>query len=173
MKKTITLSMICLLFAAAFVSCGKNEKKEWSRFIGYTVNDIAGQYAFSNASDAFSSLMESEEGHLCSDAIVSIYANSAQTISLTVDYPDHNFQKSFSGKPSLSPNPFLISMYGNMVNYRQYGVSAEVMKNEQNDIRLKGFVTEDHYQRIYDEVAQAYDTVYDYSIKYYFDVIKN
>lgn len=173
MKKTFTLSLFCLLFAMVFVSCEKNEKKEWSRFLGYTVSDIVGEYSYSNASDAFSSLIESDEGHLCPDAEISITSNSAQAVSLRVVCPDHNFQKSFSGKPSLNANDFLIEMYGGMSNLKRYGITTEVMKNEQKDVRLKGFVTEDHYQRIYDTEAQVYDTVYDYSVKYYFDVIKN
>ena len=64
-------------------------------------------------------------------------------------------------------------MYGNWSNFRQYGFVAEVLQNAQNDVRLKGFVTEDHYDRVFNTVTQTYDTVYDYSIKYYVDVIKN
>lgn len=173
MKKTVLLSTFCLLFVMVFVSCEKNEKKEWNRFMGYAVSDIVGEYSYSNVSDAFSSLIESDEGHLCSDAEVSITSNSAQTISFHMVCPNHNFQKSFSGKPSQNSNDFLIDLYGGMSNLKRYGVTAEVMKNEQNNVRLKGFVTEDHYQRIYDTEAQVYDTVYDYSVKYYFDVIKN
>lgn len=173
MKKTFKLSMFFLLFATVFVSCEKNEKKEWSVFLNYGVSDIVGEYSHSNASDAFSDLMESDEGHLCPDAKVSIVSKSEETISFSLVCPDHNFQKSFSGKPSLNTNDFLIDMYSNMSNLKRYGVTAKVMKNAQNDIRLNGFVTEDRYKRFYDTEAQIYDTVYDYSVKYYFDVIKN
>ena len=172
MKKILTLSMLCLLFAATFVSC-KKDKKEWTKFYGYTIDDIAGQYVFSNASDAFSNLMESDEGHLCFDGEVSINPTSAQTVSLRVSCPDHHLVKNFSGKPSPNANAFLIDMYGNWSNFRQYGFVAEVLQNAQNDVRLKGFVTEDHYDRVFNTVTQTYDTVYDYSIKYYVDVIKN
>jgi len=174
MKKTLTLSIFCLLFAATFVSCKKVEK-EWSKFYGYTVDDIVGQYTFSGASDAFANLVESDEGHLCFDAEVSINSNSAsaQTVSLRVACPDHNLVKNFSGKPSPNDSPFLIDMYGRMNNFKQYGFTTEVLTNAQNDIRLKGFVTEDHYQREYNTETMSYDTVFDYSIKYYVDVIKN
>ena len=173
MRKTITLSIFCLLIAAALVSCEKKKEQEWGKFYGYAIDDIAGQYAYSNVSDAFSNLIESDEGHLCPDAEVSVSPTSAQTVLVNVVCPERNFQKSFSGRPSLNANAFLINMYGSLINFKQYGITAEVLKNAQDDVRLKGFVTEDHYQRVYDEVAQAYDTVYDYSVKYYFDVIKN
>ena len=173
MKKSFVLSVFCLLVAVAFVSCEKKKQQEWSKFYGYAIDDISGQYSYSEAPDAFSGLIESDEGHLCPDAEVSVSPTSAQTVLVNVVCPERNFQKCFSGRPNLNANAFLIDMYGSMINFKRYGITAEVLKNAEDDVRLKGFVTEDHFVRVYDNVAQAYDTLYDYSIKYYFDVIKN
>ena len=173
MKKLLFLSVFCLFIATAFVSCEKEKQQEWGKFYGYAIDDISGQYTYSNDPNAFLGLIESDEGHLCPDAEVSVSPTSAQTILFSLVCPERNFQKSFSGRPSPNASAFLIDMYGSMINYKQYGVTAEVLKNAENDVRLKGFVTEDHYKRVFDNMAQAYDTVYDYSIKYYFDVIKN
>ena len=172
MKKTIFLFITCVLVAMAFVSCQKEQKKEWSKLYGYTNEDIIGTYAYSNASDAFDGLMESDEGHLCPDAEVSVSANGAQTVLFRVSCPDHNFVRNFSGRTALTDNAFLVTMSSGWVNLKKYTLTSEVLNNDQNNIRLQGFVSEDRYERVYNAQESKYDTVYDYSIKYYFDVIK-
>lgn len=171
MKKTFILSLV-FIFGMALVSC-KPEKKEWNIFYGYTPGDIVGEYGFSGASDAFSGIMESEDGILCEDAVVSVTSPSEQTVYFSVNCPDHSFQKSFLGRPSLNANPFNILMEGNWSQLKHYSLTSEVLKNEQGNIRLVGFVNEDHYERVYNLETQAYDTVYDHSVKRYFDVINN
>lgn len=168
MKK---IALVLIVFAC--VSCGKQEVKEWQKFYGYTNADIAGEYTFSGVADAFEDLVESDESHLCADALINVVATSEQTISFQFSSPENGFQKSFTGRTSLNPNAFLVSIYTEMSNLKRYGLSATVMKNMENDIRLEGFVTEDHYERVYDPMDQVYDTVFNYSVKYFFDVIKN
>lgn len=171
MKKKIFLSAIFLI-AMVLISC-KPEKKEWERFFGYSPADIVGEYGFSGASDAFAGLLESEEGILCADAVVNVSSPTAQTVNFSVNCPDHNFQKGFLGRPSLNANAFNVMMDGGWSNLKRFNLYADVMKIEQGIIRLIGFVNEDHYERVYNNNTQVYDTVYDYSVKRYFDVIKN
>ena len=171
MKKTLVLSAIFFI-SMVLTSC-KPEKKEWQRFIGYTPADIVGEYHFSEVEDAFAGIFESEEGILCPDALINVTSPMAQTVRIVVKCPDHNFQKTFSGRPSLNTNPFNIIMDGGWSGMKRYGIYADVMKNDQGVVRLVGCVNEDRYEKVYDLEAQAYDTVYDYSIKRYFDVTNN
>lgn len=171
MKKTIVLSFVIIVGMALF-SC-KPEKKEWNIFYGYVPSDIVGEYSFSGAPDAFSSLIESEDGIICQDALVSVTSLTEQTVNVNVNCPDHDFQKSFTGRPSLNANPFNILMSGNWNHLKHYSLTSEVLKNEQGNIRLVGFVNEDHYKREYNLETQVYDTVYDHSVKRYFDVINH
>ena len=173
MKKLAIFSMLTLLGMAFLTSCKKEGDKEWSKFYGYTNEDIVGQYAFSSLSDAFSGLIESDEGHLCYDAQVSVSSTGAQTVLFHMASPSRNFQRNFSGLPKRTAGDFFISMYSGWFNLKRFNVTADVMKNDQSTVRLKGYVSEDHYVRVYNVEAARYDTVYDYSIKYYFDVIKN
>ncbi len=172
MRKAISVLALCSLLLAAMVSCEK-EQKEWSKLYGYTQDDLVGQYSYSQSPGAFASLVENENAHLCSDAVVSIAATSEQNITFGLSCPDHNFQRSFSGKPSLMSNAFLISMGSGWVGLKRYALSATVLKNAQNDIRLEGFVSENHYERFYNADEERYDTVLSNSVNYYFDVIKN
>lgn len=172
MKKTIVVCTLCLLGTMVLVSCQKEPKKEWSKFYGYTVKDIVGEYAYSNVPDAFVGLLESDEGHLCYDAEVNISSTSEQTILFHMASPSRNFQRNFSGRPALTNGAFLITMSSSWVNLKKYTLTSEVLKNDQSNIRLNGFVSEDHYERVYNPLQSKYDTVYDYSVKYYFDVSK-
>lgn len=172
MRKTISVLALCSLLLAGLVSCEK-EQKEWSKLYGYSQDDIVGQYSHSQLPYAFSSLLESENAHLCADAVVSIASTSEQSITFGLSCPDHNFQKSFSGKPSLMSNAFLVSMSSGWVGLKRYALSATVLKNTNNDIRLEGFVSENQYERFYNTDEERYDTVLSNSVNYYFDVIKN
>ena len=172
MNKSIIACALWLLGALALTSCKPDQKNEWGKFYGYTIGDIVGAYTFSNAPDAFDQLIESDEGHLCRDAEVNVSANGPETVLFRVSCPDHNFQRSFSGRPAMGSNAFLVSMSSGWVNLKQYTLMSEVLKNGQNNIRLSGFVSEDHYERVYNPLESKYDTVYDHSVKYYFDVMK-
>lgn len=172
MKKTVILSAI-FLFSMVLASC-KPEKKEWKRFFGYTPADLVGEYHFSNASDAFSGLVESDEGIVCKDAEVSVSLLSEQTVNFGVNCPDHNYQKSFLGRPTMDANTFNVSMFGGWNSLKRISLSAEVLLNiEQGNIRLVGFVCEDHHKRVFNSETEVYDTVFSYSVKRYFDVINN
>lgn len=173
MKRFSILSALIVLCAVALVSCKPEEKKEWSKFYGYTSNDLVGDYAFSNASNAFANLIESDEGHLCEDAEITVTAASAQTITFRMESPRLHFVKVFTGRPTLNQNTSLINMYSSWSNLRRFGLTSEVLKNDKGDIRLQGFISDDHYERVFNTETGVYDTLYEYSIKYYFDVIKN
>ncbi|MBQ6770366.1 MAG: hypothetical protein IJP44_05235 [Bacteroidales bacterium] len=173
MKRLVVFSMLILVGMAVLASCEKEGDKEWNKFYGYAKDDIVGEYAFSNLSDAFDGLMESDEGHLCPDAQVNVSATGDQTVLFHMASASCNFQRNFSGRTTLNANDFLISMYSGWVNLKRYNVTAEVLKNKQDAVRLKGYVSEDRYERVYNTEEAQYDTVYDYSIKYYFDVTKN
>lgn len=172
MKRLIVLSMLTVFGMAILASCEKDVDKEWNKFYSYTKEDIVGEYTYSNLSSAFDGLIESDEGHLCPDAQVNIASTGAQTVLFHMASPNRNFQKSFSGLPKLTANDFLITMYSGWVNLKRYNVTANVLTNDQDEVRLKGFVSEDRYERVYNTEEAQYDTVYDYSIKYHFDVIK-
>ena len=163
--------MLLLLVIACF-SCEKQETKEWSKFYGYTNNDIVGDYIHSGFSDAFADLIESSSAHLCVDAQVKITSTSETGVLFRIDCPDHNFAKAFSGRPSPNSGSFLISMGGAMSGLKRYVLSATVRKNAEESVRLEGFVSEDHFVREYNTATQKYDTVFDHSVKYYFDVMK-
>lgn len=172
MKKLAILSMLTVLSMAFLASCEKDVNKEWGKFYGYAKDDIVGEYAFSNLSGAFDGLIESDECHLCPDAQVSVSSTGDQTVLFNMASPERNFQKSFSGQPKLTANDFLLTMYSGWINLKRYNVTANVLTNDQDEVRLKGFVSEDRYERVYNTEEAQYDTVYDYSIKYHFDVIK-
>ena len=162
-----------LLLVIACFSCEKQETKEWSKFFGYTNDDIVGEYVHSGLSTAFADLPESSSAYLCADAQVKITSTSETGILFRIDCPDHNFAKSFSGCPSPNSGSFLINMGGAMSGMKRYVLSATVRKNGEEKVRLEGSVSEDHFVREYNTATQKYDTIFDHSVKYYFDVIKN
>ena len=68
MKKVAKItSIISLLLFVGFmtVSCNKETK-------GYTIDDIVGEYTFSNAADAFEGLEADAYTYLCNDAEITI-----------------------------------------------------------------------------------------------------
>ena len=161
-----------LLLVIACFSCEKQETKEWSKFFGYTNDDIVGEYVHSGLSSAFAALTESNSAYLCADAQVKITSTSETGVLFRIDCPDHNFAKSFSGRPSPNSGSFLINMGGAMSGLKRYVLSATVRKNDEEKVRLEGSVSEDHFVREYNTTTQKYDTIFDHSVKYYFDVVK-
>ena len=159
--KQIKISAFFLLLAVMLVGC-KDERKEWNYLYGYTNEDIIGAYHFSNVTDAFDSLIESEYCFLCDDAEITISPYMENRIEFVVKCPDENFHHVFQGMPTYNENECLISMTDNY-----YSVSAFVYTNAKGQIRLHGFAR--YGIPAPAENPSAVTTCYNY----YFDVIKN
>ena len=71
MKKNIILTVLLLVLAFAFSSCEK--KKEWKYRYGYSIDDIVGEYTFSNIEGAFEDgLIENQDCHICKNALCTV-----------------------------------------------------------------------------------------------------
>lgn len=159
MKKiVITTNIISLLLFVGFmtVSC-KKEKK------GYTIDDIVGEYTFSNAADAFEGLEADEYTYLCDDAVITITSDGKNSVKFRLSCPSEEYNARFNGAPFQNENDSVIRMsydYG----YGKYPpnestVTAKVSKMD-GKIRLQGH----HY---------FYSGSSSLSYFYYFDVLKN
>ena len=170
--------------AVAYVSC-KKDKSEWSDFRGYTRDDVAGTYVFSESGEAFKNLTEGDYCILCPEAEINIVKSGQESVKFKINCPDHNYNKEFVGKTPLNPNDFLIDIRGNKQwqgpsSFIQNRVQSRVYRNDKNEIRLAGSGIQDAYEIkehfIYGEQHQIVDTIYDTIFKssrnYYFDVIK-
>ena len=154
MKK---LSIISLLLLLCFVlgSCNKNKT-------GYTINDIAGEYTFSNAADAFEGLEADAYTYLCDDALITITRDGKNSVDFRLSCPNEEHNAHFNGAPFQNENDSVIRMsydYG----YGKYPpnestVIANVSKMD-GKIRLQGY----HY---------FYSGLSALSYFYYFDVLK-
>ena len=154
MKK---LSIISLLLLLGFVlgSCNKNKT-------GYTINDIAGEYTFSNAADAFEGLEADAYTYLCDDALITITRDGKNSVDFRLSCPNEEHNAHFNGAPFQNENDSVIRMsydYG----YGKYPpnestVIANVSKMD-GKIRLQGY----HY---------FYSGSSALSYFYYFDVLK-
>ena len=154
MKK---LSIISLLLLLCFVlgSCNKNKT-------GYTINDIAGEYTFSNAADAFDGLEADAYTYLCDDALITITRDGKNSVDFRLSCPNEEHNAHFNGAPFQNENDSVIRMsydYG----YGKYPpnestVIANVSKMD-GKIRLQGY----HY---------FYSGSSALSYFYYFDVLK-
>ena len=151
-----------LLLGFLFVSCEKQQEKEWNKLYGYTNEDIIGTYSFSNVADAFDALTESAYCHICEDAKITVTAKSGNTIEFKVNCPNDNFNRTFEGLPRLTDNDFMIGMTAPSWN-PIYELKAYVYKNDEGQIRIHGFVRYIHNA----------GTAQEYPVNYYFDVIKN
>lgn len=172
MKKLRFLPLAVLL-GFVLVSCNKDSNKEWKQFYGYTVEDIVGTYVYSNVQDAFDGLMESEYSHICEDAQVTItpYLNSQTSIEFKVNCPGAGFNKSFTGRPFITEDSFLVKMsLPSGTLYPDYELTAHVYQNDKGDIRLNGFARRIFYEVIVvdGETHKQVKSV----VNYYFDVIK-
>ena len=173
MKHIKLLSMMFLL-GVLFVACKEQPKdQEWSKFSGYTTEDIAGTYAFSNIADAFDGLIESQYCHICEDARITVTASSANIIQFEVNCPGAGFHKLFEGRPWTYDDDYIINIGGTSSNtHPEYGLTAYVYENEQGEVRLHGYAQYIEWVVIIDSYGQE-----EYKIKsktnYYFDVIKN
>ena len=158
MKK---LSIIGLLFLLGFVTVSCNKEKK-----GYTIDDIVGEYTFSNAADAFEGLEADEDTdvftYLCEDAVITITRDGKNSVNFKLSCPNEEHTAHFNGAPFQNENDSVIRMsydYG----YSKYPpneskVIANVSKMD-GKIRLQGH----HY---------FYSGSSSLSYFYYFDVIK-
>ena len=172
MKKINYLSAL-IIFGLFFVSCEKPEENEWNKYYGYSNEEIAGTYSFSNISDAFDGLTESAYCHICEDATINITAASGSGIEFKVNCPNETFSRTFEGKPRVDNDDFLINLTApSWGTYPDYELTVSVYKNDQGDTRLHGFA-----RRIIYEVVTNPNGITEHRIKskinYYFDVIKN
>ena len=184
MKKSV-LFVVFATIVLVFASC-KEDKSDWKKFYGYTANEIGGTYSYSNASDAFKSLTESEFCHLCPDANITITPTDDNTIRFVMNSEELDYYKLYMGKAPLNSHDFMIDIKGNTqtlssLSFIVYNLSARVYKNPEGKIRLEGNSAANRYNIkqniIYDSEHVPVDTIYDtilYSTtRYYFDVIKN
>lgn len=164
MKRMRFLPMV-LVLGIMLVSCQKDASKEWEKYYGYSLDDIKGTYKYSNVSDAFEDLTENNYCHLCDDAVVTITSSliSTSSIDFNINCPEVGFNKTFSGRPTLNENDFLISMsIPSSAVHPNYELTTYVYKNVKGDIRLHGFARHVHHPGTDEE----------YKVNYYFDVIK-
>ena len=99
MKKNITLTVLLLVLAFAFSSCEK--KKEWKYRYGYSIDDIVGEYTFSNIEGAFEDgLIENQDCHICPDAEISITKLTEKTVKLRINCPEAGFSREYIGTPN-------------------------------------------------------------------------
>ena len=163
------------MLGALFVSCEKqSQEKEWEKHYGYTVEEIAGTYSFSNIADAFDGLTESAYCHVCEDARITVTAKSGNAIEFKVNCPNDNFVRTFEGLPRLTDDDFRITMKAPAsFAYPSYELTVYVYENDEGDIRLHGFARHVIYELVYNPVTEETDHVVKSKTNYYFDVIKN
>ena len=174
MKKMRFLPLMLVLGVLLF-SCKKDETKEWNQFYDFTLEEIMGTYTYSNVSGAFDALTENDFCHICEDAEVSIspYLGSDSSIEFKVNSQKASFNKSFTGRPALNDDNFLINMSMPASSiYPDYEVTAYVYKNDKGDVRLHGFARHIYYENIVDSDGTVHKDVKS-MVNYYFDVIKN
>lgn len=164
--------LVLFMLGLLFVSCEKQEEKDWEKYYGYTNEEIVGSYIYSNISDAFEDLTEGTYCHICEDARITITAGSGRNIQFSVNCPSDNLNKTFEGRPCLTDDDFLINMTSPTSLHPDYELTVYVYKNDQGDIRLHGFARHITYETHIDPNG---NTVYNIKSKvnYYFDVIKN
>ena len=171
--KDIKFLSVFIMLCAFFVSCEKPQQDEWAEHYGYTNEDIAGEYVFSNITDAFDGLTESAYCHICEDAKINITAGSGGTIEFKMNCPSDNLNRTFEGLPRVTDDDFLINMTApSWESYPSYELTVYVYKNVQGNTRLHGFARHITYQIVNNPDGS---TVYNVKSKvnYYFDVIKN
>lgn len=184
MKKSIVFVAMATILMA-FTSCHK-DKNGWQKFYGYTPNDIAGAYAFSNDEKAFKDLTEGEFCHLCSDAEINITATSDNTIKFEMNSEEFDYHKVYMGKAPLNSHDFMIDIKGNTQVFSSTSflvcfLNSRVYQNADGKIRLEGDSFHNRYHIkhtvVYDNQHHPVDTLHDTTLysstRYYFDVIKN
>lgn len=177
MKNSKLIALVCLL-GLFFTSCDKAPKNEWKDYFGFTDAEIIGTYSYSKLSDAFDEV-EGTGRHVCLDAQVSIQASQENSswIKFTVNCPGEGFSRTFNGQATPNEDDHMIHMSTGYIHaggkIKAYNLTADVLKNEKQEIRLHGFAAENTYELITDVEtgATTYNTID--GEYYYFDVIKN
>lgn len=154
MKKTSLIGLL-LFLGLVMVSCNKEKK-------GYTIDDIVGEYTFSNAADAFEGLEADDFIYLCDDAVVTITRDGKNSVEFRLSCPNEEHNARFNGTPFQNENDSVIMMsydYGSgKYPPNESKVTAKVSKMD-GKIRLQGH----HY---------FYSGSSGLSYLYYFDVLK-
>lgn len=172
--KHFKLLPVLVLIGVLFVACEEQpQESEWKKLKGYTCEDIAGTYSFSNITDAFDGLTPGKYCKICDDAQITISATSGSTIEFLVNCPTASFNRLFEGRPRVNDDDYLINIGATtMNNHPTYGLTAYVYENEQGDIRIHGYAQYIEWTIVVDSYGQE-----EYKINsktnYYFDVIKN
>lgn len=177
MKNSKLIAIVCLL-SLFFVSCEKEPKLEWKDYFGFTNEEIVGTYVYSNVSNAFDEV-EGTGRHACADAKISIRAsqNNPNWVEFSVNCPDENFSRTFEGLSTPNEGDHMIHMSTGYIytggKIRAYNVTAYVLKNENQVLRLHGFAARNTYEEVTNEETGLTTYVQTDGEYYYFDVIKN
>ena len=161
MKKS-GIACLLLFLGIVMVSCNKEKK-------GYTIDDIVGEYIFSNAADAFDGLKADENTFLCYDAVITITRDGKNSVEFSLLCPNEDLpwaptneghKARFNGAPFQNENDSVIRMSYDYGKYppNESKVTAKVSKMD-GKIRLQGH----HY---------FYSGSSGMSYFYYFDVLK-
>lgn len=179
MKRNITIATLLLLFVVVLSGCEK--KKEWNYRYGYTVDDIAGTYTYSNIESAFDNLTENQYCHLCQDAEITVTKLSDNSIKFKINCPEEDFSREFVGAPTKNKNDFMIHMTSGYMSragatrFKAYNLTGYVYQNEAQAIRLHGFANLCKYKVEHPVPSDStiVDTVLIQATNYYFDMIKD
>ena len=178
MKNSKLIAIVCLL-GLFFTSCDKEPKSEWKDLYNFTNEDVIGTYVYSNVSNSFDEV-EGTGRHVCPDAQVNIRASNEHPnswIKFSVNCENEGFSRSFEGVATPNEDDHMIRMTTGYIHsggkIKAYNLTAYVMTNEKQELRLHGFVAENTYELITDVEtgATTYKTID--GEYYYFDVIKN
>ena len=139
MKRNIIWAAFLLMFALVFSGCEK-KKTEWTYLYGYTVDDIAGTYHYSNIADAFDLITESNDVFICEDAILTVRKNTETTVEIRLKCPDEGYDQTFDGQPFNATDDFRIYLRkGSEPTRPTFELNATVYTNKQGEIRLHGY----------------------------------
>ena len=175
MKNYKLFALLCLL-GLFLASCEKEPKTEWNNYYGYAKEDIIGTYSFSNIDGVFNDV-EGIGRHACPDAEIRIVGFEGKQVEFSINCPSAVFSRTFQGLPTVNSNDFMLQMTSGYVpsgsnKYKAYNVTAHVLKNAQQEIRLHGYAALNTYHTVEGE-GGGLIYVMDNGEYYYFDVIKN
>lgn len=160
MKKNIKLAALLTLFVVLFAGCEK--KNEWRYFYNYSIDDIVGTYHYSNVSNAFEFLTESDALSICEDAELTIVKESETMVRVHLKCPDEGYNQTFVGNPINARDDFRIYLNKEELG-REYEFDAIVYTNDKGDIRLHG----------YGRKGKSDPNIGHYWENWYFDMIKD
>ena len=176
--KNYKLLVLSCLMGIFFSSCKEESKSEWKNYYGYTNEDVIGTYSFSNISTAFDGV-EGVGRHSCPDAEVSIETSpqNPKMLRITVKCPKEEFERTIDDFATPNEDDFMLHMSTGIMHtgnkIKAYNVTAYVMKNGKEQLRLHGYAAVNTYKEVYNEESGNTSYVQDDGEYYYFDVIKN